>query len=625
MKLMNLIIQTFCIAILALSVAACNRPPSEASQGPEKDKSKYGPQPQEYELPDVSGNIYYAAPDGRTEADGKSLDKPTTIDAAIERAQTGDAIIMHGGTYRTGDLLLNQGITIQPYRDEIPVFNGTLVAEKWKKVNEKLWVTSWNTLFPGKPESWWNREKEEKYTPLHRFNNDGVFVDGKYLQSVGARDSVTPETYFVDYEKHEIFIGADPAGKNIEITAFRQALRRTRADIHGKKSDGRGPVLKGLTFTQYPDTMVHIEGYYPQSISAESENGKDVTGTVFDNCTFTKCFRIAVFAIGDSMVMRHCKIAGSNTEGLYIVASSDVLLEWNIFSNNNIERWTGFFPSAVKIFNQTHRVVCKNNLITDHPFSNGLWYDVGNHDGVFVNNWIEKVGDPERYRHDDRLWASYSGFFYEISSDAVCAGNVFVDNAQGLLVLNSANVDICNNTFINSTVSFGRNERGDETDHFGWHIKTGPAVDARFNHTFRNNLIYMEKEFFRPAMHVWQPAVMCERLNKPQLSDMNNNLYMLEGEAPKKSLINWSPALNDTCSVLISSPAQLTALYPAFEIQSVMLVKQQKSVFADFEGMDYKLSASARGAVKPALLSEKTVKAMGGTGKPEISYIGAYK
>ena len=153
MRLSNLINRILCIAVVAISIVACTSPATEVYQGPEKDKSKYGPQPQVYELPEVSGSIYYAAPDGQEEADGKSLEKPTTIDAAIERAQTGDAIIMRGGTYRTGDLLLNQGIIIQPYRDEKPIFNGTRVAENWSKVNDKLWVTGWETLFPGKPES----------------------------------------------------------------------------------------------------------------------------------------------------------------------------------------------------------------------------------------------------------------------------------------------------------------------------------------------------------------------------------------------------------------------------------------------------------------------------------------
>lgn len=622
MRKENLMNQLACLALLALAIVSCKQEAAESYQGPEKDKSKYGPQAQVYELPKVTGATYFVAPDGVAEADGQSLETPTTIEAAIERVKTGDAIVMRGGTYRTGDLLLNQGVTIQAYNDEQPIFNGTRVAENWNKVNDNLWFTKWETLFPGVPESWWRREREEKFTPLHRFNNDGIFINGQYLQSVGFKDSVTTETYFVDYAKGEIYIGVDPTDKNIEITAYRQALRRTTAEVHGKQSDGKGPILRGLTFTQYPDTMVHIEGYYPEKISAENEHGKDVVGTVFDNCTFSKCFRQAVFAIGDSMVMRHCKIIDSNTEGLYIVASSDVLLEWNIFANNNIERWTGFFPSAVKIFNQTHRVVCKNNLIIDHPHSNGLWYDVGNRDGVFVNNWVENVGQLERYRNDERIWASYSGFFYEISSDAICAGNVFVNNAQGLLILNSANVDIYNNTFLNSTASFGRNERGDETDHFGWHIKTGPAVDARFNHTFKNNLVYMEEDFFRSAVHAWQPSVMCERLSKPQVSELNNNLYLIEGTSSIAPVINWSPASNDTCTVGINAPEELTALYPEFETESIVQKEQPKSVFVDFTNYDFNTIDKKVG--KPATLPEKISKAMG-ISNPKTAFVGAYK
>ena len=29
------------------------------------------------------------------------------------------------------------------------------------------------------PESWWKKDKEEKYTPLHKFNGDMVFVDSQ--------------------------------------------------------------------------------------------------------------------------------------------------------------------------------------------------------------------------------------------------------------------------------------------------------------------------------------------------------------------------------------------------------------------------------------------------------------
>src|SRR5215831_7260179 len=91
----------------------------------------YGPIQQNYSLPRNAGHIYYAASDGKAEATGLSLDQCTTLDSAIARVVTGDAIVLRGGTYRTGNLKLNQGIVLQPYADERPVLKGTEVATQW--------------------------------------------------------------------------------------------------------------------------------------------------------------------------------------------------------------------------------------------------------------------------------------------------------------------------------------------------------------------------------------------------------------------------------------------------------------------------------------------------------------
>src|SRR5690606_23834180 len=71
----------------------------------------YGPIPQTYPIPQ-EGTVYFVAPDGRADADGSSAQRPTTIEAAIARVVTGDTIVLRGGTYRTGGLQLNQGITM---------------------------------------------------------------------------------------------------------------------------------------------------------------------------------------------------------------------------------------------------------------------------------------------------------------------------------------------------------------------------------------------------------------------------------------------------------------------------------------------------------------------------------
>ncbi|MBN2180924.1 MAG: hypothetical protein JW715_03345, partial [Sedimentisphaerales bacterium] len=216
----------------------------------------YGPIWQAYEVPKAA-HIYYVTPDGKADASGTALDQPTTLDAAISRAVTGDAIILRGGIYRTGGLKLNQGIILQPYEDEHPVLKGTRVATEWEVLGNNVWRTSWKTLFPARPLGWW---RPNRSTPIHRFNNDMVFVDGEMLSSAGSEDELDPHSYFIDYEKGQVYIGIDPTNRLVEITAFDGAIVRTTKPVHGKTNDRKGPVIRGITFTQYAWRAIEIEG-----------------------------------------------------------------------------------------------------------------------------------------------------------------------------------------------------------------------------------------------------------------------------------------------------------------------------------------------------------------------------
>jgi len=528
----------------------------------------YGPMRQRYDLPEGAGKIYYVAPDGQAESSGETLAQPTSLAAAIEKVVTGDAIVMRGGIYRTGDLKLNQGITMQPYADEQPVLKGTLVATQWRSLHNGLWNTSWSHLFPAKPADWWRRQWHGKQTPLHRFNNDMVFVDGKMLQSAGWEGEVDANSFFIDYDEGLVYLSFDPTDRLVEITAFDGALTRVTDECHGKTSDGKGPVIRGITFTQYPYRALEVRGTDPEGLSPESEHGKDVVGTTFENCTFSYCSRVAAYLRGDNLTMRHCLVSDTSTEGIYILSSSDVLLEKNIFTRNNIEKITGYYPAAVKIFNQCYRVTCRDNLVIDHPYSNGIWYDVGNVDGRFINNRVENIGNMKRRFSNTRFWPSDNGFFFEISKGAICAGNVFVNCDQGIFVINSSDVEIYNNTLVNSTVCIGRTARTAAGDHFGWHPSTGPDVNERDGHVFVNNLLTADEHFRRPLLVLWQPESLCERLNKPQVKQLDYNVYVRRGDSTSEPLILWSPAVNDNCQLTFESPEDLNKLHPEFSAHS---------------------------------------------------------
>ncbi len=603
------------ILMTLLYIALALRAMAQPSGGP------YGPVPQNYPVPKINGTIYYVSPDGSTSNTGRSLDNPTTLEKAIARVVTGDAIIMRGGIYRTGNLLLNQGITIQPFGNEKPVIKGTYIADEWKSLGNGLWKTEWKHLFPAKPAEWWSRDRFGKETPLHRFNDDMVFIDGKFLQSAGYEAEVGEDTFYIDYDAGMVYIGTDPTGRLVEITAFNIAILRTTGECHGKTSDKTGPVIRGITFTQYAYRAIDIEGTDPEGLSHESQHGKQVVGTVLENCEISFCSRVGAYLKGDNLVLRNCKVSDTSTEGIYIIASNDALLERNIFTRNNIERITGYYPAAVKIFNQSYRVTCRDNLVIDLPWSNGIWYDVGNVDGVFVNNWIQDVGNVKRAFDSSRPWPSDNGFFFEISKGVICTGNLFVNCDQGIFILNASDAHIYNNTLINSIVSISRNGRSPENDRtFGWHSGTGPDVDKRDGHIFVNNLLFADAGFNRPLFYVWQPENLCAQLNKSPLKSMDGNAFVHPASA--KPVILFSPADGEKCMIAVPSPEELRERIRSFS-GSCRIFGTDIPLFKSRLLGNYRLLPSSP-VQSIAVEVPESIKKLLGLSKKYVKYTGAF-
>ncbi|MGJ4801853.1 right-handed parallel beta-helix repeat-containing protein [Luteimonas sp. SDU82] len=588
------------LLLLLIALAVAPAALAQPSGGP------YGPIPQSYEVPS-QGTVYFVAPDGDAAAPGSSAERPTTIEAAIARVVTGDSIVLRGGTYRTGGLQLNQGITLQPYLDERPVLKGTQVATGWEELRDGVWRVKWDRLFPAQPLAWWRVEREGMRTPLHRFNNDMVFVDGKPLLSQGWAGELGDGGYYIDYERGYVYVGVDPAKHEIEITAHDIALHRPSRAVHGKESDGKGPTIRGLTFTQYAFRAIDIEGKKPSTgpndeptddpvgISDPSQHGKEVVGTTLENVTISFTSRVAGYFRGDGLTIRNSLISDTGTEGIYVIGSSDVLLERNIVRRNNIEQLTGYFPAAVKIFNQSWRVTVRDNLIIEHPHSNGVWYDVGNRDGVFANNHVEGTG---------------IGFFFEISRGVVVAGNVFVDNEQGIRILNSADARVYQNTFYNSPAMFDRNERSATADHFAWHPATGPDVDEREGHVFERNLLVGGEGFTQPLLHFDQPAAMCGTLTRPMSTRIEGNVYV-RGPSDEP-LVTWSPVRGKDCLAKYDSLAAFQKAAGA-ESRGVSLALPHGALFRSVDLRGFEL-ARPHAALQPAAVPDEAREVLGWRG-----------
>lgn len=540
----------------------------------------YGPQSQTYEVPKDAAHIYYVAPAGKTDAPGTTIDQPTTIESALARVVTGDVIILRGGTYRTGGLVLNQGVTIQPYRDELPVFKGTKVATEWTQLREGVWRTKWPTLFPSKPRDWWRREREGMRTPLHRFNNDLVFVDGVPLRSAGWEGELDATSYYIDYESGYVYLRTDPTKQVVEITAWDIGLLRTSKAAHGKQNDRKGYTLRGVTFTQYAYRALEVEGKRgavpateeptddPVGVADPASFGKEVVGTVIENCAITHCSRVAGYFRGDGLVIRNCLVSDTSTEGIYVIGSSDCLLERNIIARNNVEQLTGYYPSAVKIFNQTRRVICRDNLVLDNPHSNGIWYDVGNIDGVFVNNWIQDCGE--------------AGLFFEISKGVTVTGNVFINCQDGVRILNSTGAIVRHNTFLNAPATFWRDARSATADHFAWHPATGPDVHEREGHVFAGNLLLAGPGQKKALLVVGQAPALKSRLTTQPLGSADHNVYVRPAGSVTPLAV-WNPDVQEDKSATFQTLVDLRGHQPVIDANSRDLRAEPGTVVRSLE------------------------------------------
>jgi hypothetical protein len=291
-----------------------------------------------------------------------------------------------------------------------------------------------------------------------------------------------------------------------------------------------------------------------------------------------------------------------------VIGSSDVLLERNIFRRNNVEEITGYYPAAVKIFNQSHRVTCRDNLVIDNPNSNGIWYDVGNRDGVFINNWIDGTDN---------------GFFFEISKGAICAGNVFVNCPIGIKVLNSCDVQVYQNTLVNSSASFERDSRSALGDHFGWHASTGPEVEERDGHVFVNNLLMATEQFRRPLLRFRQPGNMYERLKQPQVKKLDYNVYVRIGSSDSLPIIAWSPVAEGNHSVNLQSPEELNKLLPEFSANDLIFASYDGPLFKSATLSNYELLEAFPGSKKASPLPNEISKLLGWE-KQESHFPGAF-
>ena len=403
--------------------------------------------------------------DGNDANDGTIGAPVRTINRAIALVSaTRNTIVMRGGEYRdwnsnsTGTAIEYQkkSIILQAYPEESPWFNGSDIApaNTWTSDGSGRWRRPWSTptfcgggyytavngLPPFSPNLTVNTKcvywDAVKGNPNVAGDPQMVFINGQKLIQTPNLSSVTANSgsFYYDWANKTMYIGVDPNGKTVELTARPQALMLDQGSYSikgiGFKRYGSGAFPEGPTFTSASAVYVNA----PTKLTIENSVFTDNAGGTLslseprNNSSITS----SVIANNGGTGLG---ANGSRSKGL----RDDFRIEGNVFNANNQENFDMQCSAAcgaanVKFANMVG-FTTKNNIFENTKGrAVGFWCDVNCTDGVMVNNLVRNNGDR--------------GIFYEISSKGIIASNLVINNNGHGISVYSATTKVYNNTVI---------------------------------------------------------------------------------------------------------------------------------------------------------------------------------
>lgn len=502
----------------------------------------------EYPIPSAA---IYMSPLGSDANDGKSVGAPVkSINTAVTKSANGGTIVMRGGEYRdwyntAGNFaFINKGLTIQAYPKESPWFNGSDIVSGWTSENNGVWSRSWET--PSFCNGKYYDYATPPYTPQRNAagtidpniaetacmyrdaandpsypmagNPQQVFVNDIRKQEVASLAQVNNDTFYYDWYARKMYIGSNPTGAKVELSARPVALILSGAETDEHK-------ILGIGFKRYATNT----GDIGVQTTAAVYVARKVT---LENSVFMENAANAISFSKPRLgsVVRRVVVAHNGVTGIAANGSStkrdagrnDLLVEDSIFNSNNIER-SGLNcnyacgPAGIKMVHMVGYTV-RNSIFenTQGPRGVGFWCDADCSDGKMYNNIFRDNG--------------YHGLYYEVSNNGIIASNLFVNNAGVSIALPSANTKIYNNTIV---------------------TKSGPSVESIW--------IYDDNRTAQYSTDVWPYYKSAPYDVGPDTQNVQiaNNLFVSPTDKTSARLVNSIvPCCTDEAKLRNTSPNQ---------------------------------------------------------------------
>jgi hypothetical protein len=104
-------------------------------------------------------------------------------------------------------------------------------------------------------------------------------------------------------------------------------------------------------------------------------------------------------------------------------------------------------------------------------------------------------------------------------------------------------------------------------------------VDKREGHVFCGNLLVASERFFKPLLRFEQSRTLTGKLTKPQVTQLDGNVYVRSDAAGPAALLVWSPVPGGSSMTECKTLAEFQKLCPLFEAHSKVVTSSLGALF----------------------------------------------
>lgn len=328
----------------------------------------------------------------------------SSIQEAVDAADAGSIFLLESGVYRLQQIEPRDDDTF--VGEEGAVLSGARVLDAFRQEGT-LWVHG------GVTAAGEERGRCKTEYPACSLPED-LFVDDELIKRVLSLDEVDEDTWYLDQDTDELWLGRDPEGHTVEISVMPFAFDGT----------GNGITLEGLVIEKYASpaqrgTVVAGGGWTIVNTEIRFNHGQAIR-------------------LGPGLTVRDSYL---HHNGQFGIAGGGVgaKIVNNEISHNGIAGFSSFWAAGGTKFLHVNDLVLEGNFVHSN-WGPGLWTDGGGDGTIYENNRL--VGNE------------HAGIKHEISGSAEIVGNHVEGNGfendvdlrgPGILVRESGPATISNN------------------------------------------------------------------------------------------------------------------------------------------------------------------------------------